>query len=60
MYKYDLAVIGGYEYDKNYFIVDCRKSNVEYIVESLKKSKLSDFFVWNKIDFANSYFASFC
>ena len=41
MYKYDLAVIGGYEYDKNYFIVDCRKSNVEYIVESLKKSKLS-------------------
>lgn len=50
MYKYDLAVIGSYEYDKNYFIVDCRKSNVEYIVKSLKNSKLSDFFDWSKID----------
>lgn len=50
MYKYDLAVINGYEINKNYFIIDCRESNIEYILKSIKNSKLNDFLDLEKID----------
>ena len=42
MYKYDLAVINGYEHNKNYFIIDARKNDTEYIVNNILKSKLID------------------
>ena len=33
--KYDLAVLHGYEYNKNYFVIDSRKSNIDYIRNSI-------------------------
>ena len=35
---------------KNYIVIDCRKSNLEYIKNSILTSKLSDLFNLNQID----------
>ena len=40
MIKYDIAVLNGFEYNKNYFVIDCRKSNIEWISNNIKNSKL--------------------
>lgn len=40
LYKYDLAVLNGYEYNKNYIIIDGRESSLEWMKENVMKSKL--------------------
>ena len=42
MFKYDIAVLNGFEYNKNYFIIDCFYSDVEYIFNNIKKTLLKD------------------
>lgn len=37
--KYDLAVLNGYEYNKNYFVIDTRKSNINHIRNSIEQCK---------------------
>lgn len=55
--KYDIAVLNGFEYNKNYFIIDCRYSNIKWIKEQITNSKLFDKLGinshnidWNSID----------
>lgn len=50
MYKYDIAVLHGFEYNKNYFWIDCRKSNLEWMKENILNSKLSELFDLSKIN----------
>ena len=33
--KYDIAVLNGYEYNKNYFIIDARESNIKWLRNSI-------------------------
>lgn len=40
MIKYDIAVLNGYEYNKNYFVIDCRYSNCDYIKNNLENNKV--------------------
>lgn len=40
--KYDLAVLNGFEHNKNYFVVDCFYSDADYIIKNLKKIKIFD------------------
>lgn len=35
--KYDLAVLNGYEYNKNFFVIDAQKSNIEYLKNSIEQ-----------------------
>lgn len=44
MIKYDLCVLNGYEYNKNFFIIDARESTLEWIKNKLLESKLSEIF----------------
>lgn len=37
MIKYDIAVLNGYEYNKNYFVIDARKSNIEWLRNSIEQ-----------------------
>ena len=55
LYKYDLAVLNGYEYNKNFFIIDARESNIEYLKYNIDRCKFFKQFDltgidWNKID----------
>ena len=55
LYKYDLAVLNGYEYNKNFFIIDARESNIEYLRHNIERCKFFKQFNltdidWNKID----------
>ena len=35
--KYDIAVLNGYEYNKNYFIIDARESNIKWLRNSIEQ-----------------------
>ena len=48
--KYDLAVLNGYEYNKNFFIINARKTSVQYLQDSIKQSKLFTQFDLTNID----------
>lgn len=52
--KYDLAVLNGYEYNKSYFIIDCRYSNIDYIKDNIERCKLFKQFKididWGNVD----------
>lgn len=37
--KYDLAVLNCYEYNKNYFVINAKKTNIEYIRNSIQQCK---------------------
>ena len=55
MCKYDLAVLNGYEYNKNFFIIDARESNIEYLKSSIEQCKIFKQFEltiidWGKMD----------
>lgn len=53
--KYDIAVLNEYEYNKDYFIIDTKKSNINYIRQSIesciffKQFNLDDI-NWQNID----------
>lgn len=53
MIKYDLAVLNGYEFNKNYFIIDARESNIEWIKNSVKNCRLFYNFELNNVDWKN-------
>ena len=40
MLKYDIAVLHGYEYNKNYIFIDARKSNLEWMRQSIIDANL--------------------
>ena len=46
--KYDLAVLHGYEYNKNYFVIDARESNIEWLRNSIEQCDL-----FKKIDLSS-------
>ena len=48
--KYDIAILNGYEYNKNYFIVDCRKSNIKWIGQHIIKCLFFQQFNLNNIN----------
>ena len=53
--KYDLAVLNGYEYDKTYFVVDARYSDLEWMKQHIKECKFFKQFDltninWTEID----------
>ena len=55
LYKYDLAVLNGYEYNKNFFIIDAQKSNIEYLRHNIEQCKFFTQFDltdinWSKVD----------
>ena len=50
MYKYDLAVLHGYEYNKNYFVIDARKSNIEWLRNSIEQCDLFKQFDLSNVD----------
>lgn len=53
LFKYDLAVINGYEYNKNYFIINCRRTEWGWIRNSIINSPLNLYipsdFDWQQI-----------
>lgn len=50
MYKYDLAVLHGYEYNKNYFVIDARESNIEWLQNSIEQCEFFEQFDLSSID----------
>lgn len=48
--KYDIAVYHGYEYNKNFFILDCRHSSCEWIRNSIENSELKEIIDISKIE----------
>ena len=48
--KYDISVIHGYEYNKNFFIIDARESSIEWIKNSIINNKFFQMYDINKID----------
>lgn len=48
--KYDLAVLNGYEYNKNYFVIDTRKSNIDYIRDNIEQCEFFKQFNLSNID----------
>ena len=48
--KYDIAVLNGYEYNKNYFIIDARESNIEWLKNSINHCLFFQQFNLNNID----------
>lgn len=50
MIKYDIAVLHGYEYNKNYFVIDARYSNIEHMRNSIEQCKLFEKFDLSNID----------
>ena len=48
--KYDLAVLNGYEYNKNYFVIDARKSNIEWLKNSIEQCEFFKQFDLSSID----------
>lgn len=51
MYKYDMAIINGYEYNKNYFVVDARKADFDYIMNNIENSNITKVVDLSKIDY---------
>lgn len=49
IFKYDLAVLNGFEYNKNYFVVDSRKSTLEWMKEYIIKT-LGHLFDFSNVD----------
>ena len=50
LYKYDLSVLNGYEYNKNFFIIDAQKSNIEYLKNSIEQCQFFTQFNLTNID----------
>ena len=50
MYKYDLAVLHGYEYNKNYFVIDARESNIEWLKNNIEQCNLFEQFDLSNVD----------
>jgi predicted RNA-binding Zn-ribbon protein involved in translation (DUF1610 family) len=50
MIKYDLAVLHGYEYNKNYFVIDARKSNIKWLKNSIEQCNFFKQFNLSNID----------
>ena len=48
--KYDIVVLNGYEYNKNYFIIDARESNIEWLRNSINHCLFFQQFDLNNID----------
>ena len=48
--KYDIAVLNGYEYNKNYFVIDARESNIEWLRNSINNCLFFQQFDLNNID----------
>lgn len=48
--KYDIAVLNGYEYNKNYFVIDARKSNIEWLRNSINHCLFFQQFDLSNID----------
>ena len=48
--KYDIAVLNGYEYNKNYFVIDARESNIEWLRNSINHCLFFKQFDLNNID----------
>lgn len=53
--KYDLAVLNGYEYNKNYFVIDARYSTIQWIKECIEQCEFFKQFDlsninWNELD----------
>ena len=54
--KYDIAVLDGYEYNKDYFVIDAKYSNIDYIKQSIYNCSFFQQFDstnidWEEIDF---------
>lgn len=50
LYKYDIAVINGYEFNKNFFVIDASTTSQEYIVNSFITNAISDFISFKEVD----------
>ena len=50
MIKYDLAVLHNYEYNKNYFIIDAKKSTIEWLKNSIEQCEFFKQFDLSSID----------
>lgn len=50
MIKYDIAVLHGYEFNKNYFIIDASHSTIEWMRDSILKCKFFNSFNLTDID----------
>ena len=55
MIKYDIAVLNNYEYNKNYFVIDARNSNIEWLRNGVNNCLFFQQFNlnninWEKID----------
>ena len=48
--KYDIAVLNDYEYNKNYFVIDARESNIEWLRNSINHCLFFKQFDLNNID----------
>lgn len=48
--KYDLAVLNGYEYNKNFFIIDARESTLEWMKDKILECKLSEVFNLSQVN----------
>lgn len=48
--KYDIAVLNGYEYNKNYFIIDAKESNIEWLRSNMSNSLFFQQFDLSNID----------
>lgn len=48
--KYDIAVLNDYEYNKNYFVIDARESNIEWLRNSINNCLFFQQFDLNNID----------
>lgn len=50
MTKYDIAVLNGYEYNKNYFVIDCRYTYLYWIKTNISSCKLFETYDLDCID----------
>ena len=50
MYKYDLAILHGYECNRNYFVIDARESNIEWLKNNIEQCNLFEQFDLSNID----------
>ena len=48
--KYDIVVLNGYEYNKSYFIIDAKYSNIDYIKQSIYNCSFFQQFNLDSID----------
>lgn len=55
LFKYDLAILNEYEYNKNFFIIDAKESDIAYLRNNIEQCEFFKQFDlnnidWNKID----------